>query len=229
MGIWDSIVNAVGGGVGERANAAGASGKPSDWANRNISGAWDAYKEGMNRDKAGALGKLGDEAGRASRFGAEGQRGFGSLGREATAEREYMRRIARGDESVSAMQLQQAMQQNQAQQQSMAAGARPGNAAMAARQAAMNASRQGAGLAGQQAIAGIQERQSAQNALQQMLMQQRAQELQATLGGRGQALQGYGTQYTGQMQQPTGFEMGLDLVKRGAEGYATMGGSEVKK
>lgn len=178
------------------------------------------FLEGTDRDKAGSLGKIGDEADRASAWATRGQVGFDTLGTEATAERDYMRRIARGQESVSAEQLRQAMQQSQAQQQSMAAGARPGNAAMAARQAAMNASRQGAGLAGQQAIAGIQERQQAQNSLQQMLMAQRQQELSATLGSRGQALQGYGTQYTGQMGQPTGMEKAMDYAKTGASIYA---------
>jgi hypothetical protein len=46
----------------------------------------------------------------------------------------------------------------------------------------------GAGLAGQQAVAGIQERQAAQNALNQMLMRQRQQELQAALQSRQTAM-----------------------------------------
>jgi hypothetical protein len=47
-------------------------------------------------------------------------------------------------------------------------------------------------MAGQQAIAGLQERQQAQQALAQMLMQQRQQELQAALGSRQNAISAYG-------------------------------------
>lgn len=187
------------------------------WDKTKEAASW--YDEKTNRDKDGNLGKLGDEADRAGAFATQGQHRFGELGAEATQERDYMRKVARGEESVSQVQLSQALQQNQAAQQSMAASARPGNAAMAARTAAMNAGRQGAGLAGQQAVAGIQERQAAQNALSQMLMQQRQQELSATQGARGQAIQGYGTAFTGSMGQPTGLEKGIqggmDIAKTG--------------
>lgn len=145
-------------------------------------------------------GILGDPTGTGARqvqgekaggFADRSEGEFAYLGGQAGNQRQYMEDIARGRESVSAMQLQQALGQNQAQQQSMAAGARPGNAAMAARGAAMNAGRQGAGLAGQQAMAGIQERQAAQNALNEMLLKQRQQELQGALGSRQNAVSAY--------------------------------------
>lgn len=176
---------------------------------------YDAYHRGMNRDKAGNLGKLGGQGDASSSFAGGAERAFGQLGSEATRERDYLRKIARGDESVSAMQLQDALQQNQSAQQSMAAGARPGNAAMAARTAAMTAGRQGAGLAGQQAVAGIQERQSAQQSLANMLMQQRQQELQGSLGGRSNATNAFGTAYTGSMGQPTNTERNLGMIRDG--------------
>jgi hypothetical protein len=137
-------------------------------------------------------GNLSGQAGASSKFADRSEGRFGRLGGEATTERDYMRRLARGEDSVSALQLKQALQQNQSAQASMAAGARPGQGAMAARTAMENSGRLGASLSGQQAVAGLQERQAAQNSLNQMLMQQRQQELQAALGGRGQALQGYG-------------------------------------
>ena len=179
--------------------------------------------DGMNRDQGGNMEKLQEQGGHASAFATQNQGNYVGLGHEANREREYLRKIARGEESVSAMQLKNALQQNQAAQQSMAAGARGGNSAMAARTAAMNAGRQGAGLAGQQAIAGIQERQAAQSGLANMLMQQRGQDLQGALGSRGQAIGAYGTAFSGSMQQPTGMEQGLGLLQGGLQAYATGG------
>jgi hypothetical protein len=176
---------------------------------------------GRGRDREDDLGGLQSEARRASDFAGASQGRFGVLGGEADTEREYLRRIARGEESVSAGQLRNALQQNQAQQQSMAAGARGGNQAMAARQAAMTAGRQGAGLAGQQATAGIQERQSAQQALGNMLLQQRQQELSGLGQARGQAIQGYGGGFDRSATQPTQNEQLLELLKTGAQAYGT--------
>lgn len=104
-----------------------------------------------------------------------------------------------GQNSVSAMQLQQALQQNLGAQQSMAAGASPQNAAMAARTAAIQSGRLGSAAAGQQAIAGLQERNQATQALGQLGLGMRGQDLQGTLGGYGAANQGYGA-----MVNPTG-------------------------
>lgn len=126
-------------------------------------------------------------------------------------------RLASGQDSVSAEQLRQSLQQNQAAQMSMAAGARPGNSAMAARTAALSAGRQGYGLAGQQAVAGLQERRDAlagqlgalgggaqaqqgfmagqagvQQAMQQGSLAQRQQDYQAATAGQSTALSGYG-------------------------------------
>ena len=88
-----------------------------------------------------------------------------------------------GKNSVSAEQLRQGLQQQLAQQQSMAAGAAPQNAAMAARNAAMNMGRASYGMAGQQAVAGLAERNQAQQALGQLQLGQSAQQMQGTLGG----------------------------------------------
>jgi hypothetical protein len=134
--------------------------------------------KGLKEQLGGYDDGMTEEGRQLADFERIGRQKFEGLGSEADREREYLRKIARGEESVSAQQLSNSLQQNQAQQQSMAAGARGGNQAMAARQAAMMAGRQGAGLAGQQATAGIQERQAASQGLSNMLMQQRGQELQ---------------------------------------------------
>ena len=130
-------------------------------------------------------------------FADTAQQGYGQLGNEAAAQRGFLQALASGQNSISAEQLRQGLQQNLAAQQSMAASASPMNAAMAARTAAIQSARLGAGLSGQQALAGLQERQMAQQALANMILQQRGQDLQAALGSRGNALQGYGAANAG--------------------------------
>jgi len=103
-----------------------------------------------------------------------GQRGYGAL--------DYLQGQAQGQNSVSAEQLRQGLQQLYGQQRSMAAGASPRNAALAARTASIQSARLGAGMAGQQALAGIAERNQAQQAYAQLLQGLRGQELNASLG-----------------------------------------------
>ncbi len=133
---------------------------------------------------------LADQANAASGFANQGQAGYGAMTEEAKARREYLKKLASGEISVSREQLRQGLQQNLAGQRSMAAGAAPNNAAMAARTAAMQMGRLGSGLAGQQAVAGLQERQAAEKALADMILQERGQDIQVGLGGRGLAIQG---------------------------------------
>lgn len=155
----------------------------------------------------GQMQGLSDQYGRLS----------GQYGRQFGGIADRYGRIAAGQDSISAEQLRQGLQQNQAAQMSMAAGARPGNAAMAARTAAMNMSRQGMGMSGQAAMAGLQERRDAlgaqlgalgaganaqqgfmggqaglQGAMQQGLLTGRGQDANVALGGQGLAMQGYG-------------------------------------
>jgi hypothetical protein len=154
-----------------------------------------ADKEELAKDKE----RLRENVDAASAFAQQGQRGFGATGREAVGARDYLRQIAEGQNSVSAEQLRQGLQQNLATQRSMAASASPANAAMAARTAAMQGARLGYGMSGQQALAGLQERQQAQQMLNEMILRQRQQELEAALGARGQAIQGL----TGATSKPT--------------------------
>lgn len=141
---------------------------------------------------AGDKDLLRQQASAASGFADQGQAGYGQLGQEATAARQYLNDIATGKNSVSAEQLRQGLQQNVAAQRSMAASASPANQAMAARTGAIQAGRLGAGLSGQQAVAGLQERQQAQEALNQMILAQRQQDLNAALGSRQNAVSGLG-------------------------------------
>jgi hypothetical protein len=141
------------------------------------------------KQKRNDLNEQGQAAGN---FAGQGEWNYGALTNEATAARDQLRRLAEGKDSVSAEQLRQGMQQNVNAQRSMAASAAPQNSAMAARNAAVQMGRAGAGLAGQQAVAGLQERQNASQLYNQMLLQQRGQDLQAALGSRQNAISGYG-------------------------------------
>ena len=95
---------------------------------------------------------------------------------------------ANGSNSVSAMQLKQSLGQALAQQQALQAGADPRNQAAAARQAMINSGRLSSGLAGQQALAGLQERNQAQAALASALLGARGQDVQGTVGGYQNAI-----------------------------------------
>jgi hypothetical protein len=139
---------------------------------------------------------LYEQAQKSGAFADRGEAGFGQLGGEASAQRDYLRRLASGQDSVSAEQLRQGLQQNLAAQSSFAAGASPRNSAMAARTAAIQSARLGAGMAGQQAIAGLQERQMAHQGLSNMILQQRGQDMNVALQGRQGANAGYGAYTT---------------------------------
>lgn len=106
----------------------------------------------------------------------------------------YLQDLANGQNSVSAEQLRQALAQNQATQQSIAASAAPQNATMAARTAAIQSGQLGAGLAGQQAVAGLQERNQANQNLATLYQNMGSLGVQGTLGGFGAANQGFGAQ-----------------------------------
>jgi hypothetical protein len=141
------------------------------------------------QQKRADLNQQGQAAGG---FAGVGEAGFGAMTAEGQQERDYLRRLASGQDSVSAEQLRQGLQQNLAAQRSMAASASPQNSAMAARTAAMQMGRMGTGLAGQQALAGLQERQMAHQGLANMISQERQQDLSAALGSRQNAIAGYG-------------------------------------
>lgn len=145
-------------------------------------------RPGEEEQRAG----LTQQAQAAGDFAGLGESGFGRLGGELGGEYGFLRDIASGKNSIAGEQLRQGLQQQLAAQRSMAAGASPQNQSMAMLHASRNAMNMGSGLAGQQALAGMEERRQAQSALLQALLQQRQQELSAALGSRGNAIQGYG-------------------------------------
>jgi hypothetical protein len=170
MGFWNNLKDGLGGG----------------WDNITdfLGGEPESAKEKRNK-----LNEQGDAAGS---FAGVGEQGYGQMGAEAQQARDYLRQVAMGRESIAGEQLRQGLQQNLASQRSMAASAAPQNAAMAQRNAAMNMGRASMGMTGQAALAGIQERRAAQEALMQSIMQQRQQDLQAALQSRSNANTAYG-------------------------------------
>lgn len=191
--------------------------------------AWQQGEDWLDRRKQseyGGVDKEGDlrgQSGQSGRFADRGESSYWTRESDMEGLADQLGRLARGEDSYSAEQLRHSLGQTLAAQQSMAAGARPGNAAMAARNAAMNMSRQQSGLAGQQALAGIAERQAAAQSLGNMLGQMRGQDLQAALGGRQTAVGGYGN-YEGQRTQRYGADLGVptgtEQMLGGAKGVA---------
>lgn len=171
---------------------------------------------------------LAQQSGVSGQFADRAEVGYGQLGGEAAAQRDYLRQLASGQHSISAEQLRQGLQQNQAQQMSNAAGASPQNAASTARLSSILASRQASGMAGAQAIAGLQERQNAQQGLSNVIMQQRGQELQASLGGRQNAMVGYGATPWGQPDK-TWTEKYGPAIQAGASAVAAFSDRRLKK
>lgn len=168
MGFFSSVYDGIKGALGAGSNA----------------GAQQANQQG----RAGLVGNAGNAAGFAG--GAAGNYGVDTGNMNAQAG--YLQQQQNGQNSVSAEQLRQGLQQNLGAQQSMAAGATPQNAAMAARTAAIQSGRLGSAAAGQQAIAGLQERNQATQNLASLYGTMRGQDLQGALGGYGAANQGYG-------------------------------------
>lgn len=127
----------------------------------------------------------------ASGFANEGQDAYTAGRAEQIAARQQLADQASGKISLSGEQLCQGLQQNVAAQRSMAAGAAPQNAAMAARNAAGNTARLGYGMSGQAATAGIDERMKASALYNDAIAKQRAMELQQALGSRQNATTAY--------------------------------------
>jgi hypothetical protein len=174
-----------------------------EWNDLNPASWPGAVKRQFTKDFGGLGGELSEEeklrqkllheqAAAAGSFADYGEGGFKSLGTAADNVRAMLEQHATGAQSFSRETLRQGLMQNQAAQRSFAAGASPQNAAMAARTASMNMARQGSGLAGQQSLADIAERQAFAKALADATLQQRQQELQAALGSRQNAMTGYG-------------------------------------
>lgn len=160
-------------------------------------------------------GDLKNQADQADAFRDQAQAGYGSLTTEAGGMRDMLRRQATGENSLSAEQLRQGLQQQQASQMSMAAGAAPQNAAMAARTGAIQMGRNQATMAGQAAMAGIAERQAALKAWQDAILEQRRQDASTALGAGQNAINAT----TGQKAEGSTLEKWGGAVSAGL-GYA---------
>jgi len=146
-----------------------------------------------NRPGDANRGLLNQQAAQAGNFAGVGEANYANMTAQGQSALDYLRQLSQGQNSVSAEQLRQGLQQNLASQQSMAASASPQNAAMAARTAAMQMGRLGYGMSGQQAIAGLQERNQAMQNYASLLQGMRGQDVNAALGSRQNAISGYGT------------------------------------
>lgn len=158
------------------------------------------YADG-NAVKDAARGKLNEVAGAAfGNYNAANGLLQGTYGQLNDA-MGYLRDVGMGRHSVAAEQLRQANLQALAQQRAFALSASPNNAPAAARTAAIQMGRLNMGNAGAAAVAGLQERNQAMqqygalgNALGQLQLGQRGQDLSGSL-------QGYGTVLNGQQNQ----------------------------
>jgi len=173
--------------------------------------------------------QLYGQAGQAGSFANFGQAGYSQLGQQGNGALAALQRQAQGQDSVSAEQLRQAMQANLAQQRSLAAGASPQNAAMAARTAAIQSGRINAGMAGQQATAGLAERNQAQQQYGQLLQGLRQQDLNAALGSRQTAVSAYSAQNAGEKEKGNAEKYGPMIEGGGAALMKLMSDRRVKK
>lgn len=162
--------------------------------------------------------QLGSIAGQA-------QQGYNAAGQQLGQVTGQLQRQASGQDSLSQLQLGQALAQNMSAQRSMAASASPGNQAGAARTAAIQNARMSSGLAGQQAVAGIQERAAALQMLGQILGQERAQGLQGALGGYGALENARANRFGVISGQPSMGEKLIGFAKDAGAAYATGGAS----
>lgn len=145
-------------------------------------------------------GQLDQNAQQQAAYGQQGQYGFAQTMAENRGDRQNLRDIASGKNSYSAEALRQGLMQNQNAQRSMAANANPRDAAMAAMRGQSVAGQQGAGLSGQAAQLGIQERNQAAMALSQAGGQAAGQYNQAALGGAQNAINANSAGYNYQNQ-----------------------------
>ena len=140
-------------------------------------------------DKRNALNGVGANS---NAFAQQLQQYAAGLNAEGIQNRAGLQATANGQNSISAEQLRQGLQQNLATQRSMAAGASPQNAGLAARSAAMAGGRSATALSGQQAVAGLAERQQAQQALAQSIASAYGANVNGANGAYGNAVGAYG-------------------------------------
>lgn len=158
---------------------------PTSWDWSGALGLGSGDPSNPYRSAAAGVGQAG------LAFGNQAAQNYNNMTGQLGAQADYLRSIQGGQTSLAGEQLRQGLQQGMAAQRSMAAAANPANQAMAARNAAMNMGRLSYGLSGQQATAGIQERNAAAQQLGQLLTNQRGQDVQGALGGYNSAASAY--------------------------------------
>lgn len=180
---------------------------------------------GLTPGAQGQVGKLNDVGGNAATLADDAHVNYQGLTGRLGGALDNLQGQMNGENSVSALQLHQALQQNLANQQAQAAGAAPGNQAMAARTAMNNMGKLGYGLSGQQAMAGLQERNQAGQLYASLLGSSRGQDAQTALGGYGTAAGAYGGGLSAQQGAPT---LGGSLLgaAEGVAGWAMKGGGK---
>lgn len=179
----------------------------------------------LSIDDAGRQALLAQQGSLAGKFANQAQQGYNAYGQQGNAALAQLQAQAQGQNSVSAEQLRQNLGQLQSQQMSMAAGASPRNAAMAARTAQIQSGRLGYGMSGQQALAGLQERNQAMGQYANLLQGLRGQDLNAALTSRQTAETGYGAGMTGAPQK-TWIETYGPAIQGGLSAIAASGRSD---
>jgi hypothetical protein len=145
--------------------------------------------------------------------GAVGDYGFGQQQQQQLlnaqnaigSQQQYLQGLMSGQNSVSAQQLKQSLGQQLAMQQAAAAGANPNNSAMASRNAMQNMGQSAYGMSGQQALAGIQERNAAAGQLANLNLgagQLANSAYGNAMGAANQSLGVAGNQYSSQLGNP---------------------------
>lgn len=176
MSWWDQVT----GGLSSAWNDAG------NWLSGTLGiGSGDPTNQDRNALRGVGQGAMG--------FAGQNQAQYGGDTAALQQERQQLLDLQSGKNSVSAEQLRQGLQQQLAQQRSMAASANPNDSAMAARNAAMNMGQASYGMAGQQALAGLAERNQATQALAGLDLGMRGQDITGTLGGYNSATGAYGS------------------------------------
>lgn len=159
---------------------------------------------------------------RGQRLEGNAQGAYGQDGRQAGSDfrgaqssvLDYLNGQMRGQNSLSREQLRRDTDRNISQQQAIAAGARPGNAAMASRIAAQNAGLAQSGMAGDAAMAGIAERNAAANSYANVAGQARGQDINQT-----QVNDSYNQGNEQMGLQQAGLQQGGNMAYEGAQSH----------
>jgi hypothetical protein len=174
-------------------------------------------------DPGGLLAGMSGAAGGAA---SQGDAGYGRMTGELQGDRQYLQGLRSGKNSLAAEQLRQGLEQQQGQLAGMAAGARPGQQAGAARTAMIQMGRAGSAMAGNAQMARIAEQNAAAQTLAGLNLQQRGQDISYSTGQRGLGIQGYGTLENSRAQR-YGADLGTpskpEVLLGGLSGMARMG------